>query len=272
MPSVRSQSRTPPPRTLLTVQATLAFVIVFLKPSGIIRPAALLVGGPTPARRSSLSQTRVSQSAFVQNHGLSEPRPCLVPRTFLLRTNVPLLLGEVCCLLSCANAVSAEEVGQEVGRISCAQQAVSIGAYKDKLQKLRTVVSNSAALIGFMGAIQVRGGGLQGGSVDALRERVERGKEEVLIPFLQELFAATPQLSGALVGDENKRAEDLPVLLKGIISDLDDSLRKGLFGEFTETKTGKVYTGGQVERKIEEAEEVADTYLKLVERCPKSAV
>lgn len=271
MSSVRFRSRTLRPLTLLSVQTTLALVFIFSGHFGIVGPAALLVGGATPGRCSSLSQARVSRSAFAQHHGLLEPQPQLLPRRFLLRTNVPLLLGGVCCLLSCSNVVSAEEVGQGVGRCNFAQQSLSIGAYKDKLQKLRTVVGNSAALIGFMGAVQVRGGGLQGGSVDALRERVELGKGEILIPFLQELSTATLQLSRALVGEDNKRAEDLPVLLKEIISDLEDSLRKGLFGEFTETKTGKVYTGGQVERKIEEAEGVADTYLKLVGRCANSA-
>jgi len=150
------------------------------------------------------------------------------------------------------------------------QDVLLIVPYKSQVEKLEKVAKQSGELAN-MFSTQGTGGSLIGGSVDALRERMEEGKKEVLQPLLRDLQIAVPNVAPTLADADRKKLEDLPALLKGHLLELDEAVLKGYCGEYTSAKTGKLYSGGQIQRELEEVGEVVDDFLALAKGSKKAA-
>mmetsp|Transcript_27769 Transcript_27769/g.60720 ORF Transcript_27769/g.60720 Transcript_27769/m.60720 type:complete len:259 (-) Transcript_27769:301-1077(-) len=139
---------------------------------------------------------------------------------------------------------------------------LTVTPYVDKVKRLREVTHESGELVNLI-STQVKGGGLMGGGADALKERLERGKAEVLQPLLDELSAAALELAPGLEGPQRQRLQELPVLLKGHLLELTDAVDKRLFSQYSSKSTGKVYEGGRAERELEEVEETLQEFLQV---------
>jgi len=183
-------------------------------------------------------------------------RPPARPRRHAL-AQLPLL-----SLLTLApGSARSEQTQIVIGGAAPPQDLLLISPYSAKVQRLRSVVRESGELVNLL-STQVVGGGLMGGSVDAVRERMEQGKKEVLLPLQRDLAGAVERLAPTLAGAERQRLEALPGLLQGHFLELDDALGKGLMAEYT-GKDGQAYKCGKVERELEEVGETVDEFLKL---------
>jgi len=98
--------------------------------------------------------------------------------------------------------------------------------------------------------------------VEARLGRFERKKATVLVPLLQTMTAMAPTLG--LPEEQQKRAELLPLLLKGHYLELDEAVKANQFDPYVSKTTGKTYEGGKVEREIEEIQETAEEFIELL--------
>jgi len=126
---------------------------------------------------------------------------------------------------------------------------LKLAPYQAEVRKLVSVARESGELVNFM-STQGRGGALSGGSVDALRERMEEAKRKVLLPMLQVMDEAAPRVALALADTEQKgKAEKLQAQLRAQLAEFDTDVAKGLMAEYSEG--GRVYSCGLVERELE---------------------
>jgi len=95
-----------------------------------------------------------------------------------------------------------------------------------------------------------------------LKSQVEKQKTAVLLPLQAAMATAAP--SAGLTADNQKRLELLPLLMKGHLLELDQALAESKFDEYVSKTTKATYTGGKVERELEEIEETADEFLELI--------
>ena len=71
-----------------------------------------------------------------------------------------------------------------------------------------------------------------------------------------------------VVEELQKQLERQPELLKGHLSELDFYLKKEKFEQYTSKTTGDDYTGGKVERELEEICDTASDFLLLAQGKP----
>lgn len=209
---------------------------------------SVFVHPPAPGGPNHLAPGRAARLASGD-----ESAAVVVERRLAVQAAVGTLLAGAGAL-ELPNPVQAEEQAE----------LAKLTPYVEKVKRLRQVISDSGELVQMM-STQKMGGALEGGGVDALKERVARGKKEGILPLLEELEKVAPTVATSLTKPEDKElATNTPAIIKGHLLELDEAVEKGLFGQYKSRKTGKLYPGGRVERELEEVEESVDDFVKLV--------
>jgi len=106
-----------------------------------------------------------------------------------------------------------------------------------------------------------------GTPMEARHDRLVRKKEQVLMPLLAAITAVAPTLG--LPEEKQKRAELLPMLMKGHFLELDEAIERNAFEAYESKSQGKTYAGGKVERELEEVIETAEEFLELMAAAGK---
>ena len=96
----------------------------------------------------------------------------------------------------------------------------------------------------------------------SVTDTVVRAQASVLVPLQAAMatFAATPS---GLPDDVQKQLATQALLLKGHLLELNDALGKYQFDEYVSKTTKMTYSGGKVERELEEVCDTVDDYMAL---------
>lgn len=89
--------------------------------------------------------------------------------------------------------------------------------------------------------------------------RVQRYTAKVLNPLLEKMSAEAPTLG--LPEDKQKRAEELPALLKAEFKELEEAVAKEQFDDFE--VSGRKFAGGKVEAELLDVVDTVEEYVKL---------